>query len=191
MSNIKHDSFIGEDKDLWIHFFETMKFVAIYKKFIDVNFNFFFSSTKKWIYVMIMKFFLWYSWPTKSKRFSLFPSRSMSEVLNIANLRHATSRVWTCPESDFRSSWMKMCNTDNHYTTIPRHLSLSYSWNCLETLSTISEAKLNKPLTIYLLIVNGSKISNKNFASRYMFVRQVKLVRNVESHQYIFYVFYT
>ena len=124
--NIKHDSFIGEDKDLWIHFFETMKFVAIYKKFIDVNFNFFFSSSKKWIYVMI-----------------------------------------------------------------PRHLSLSYSWSCLETLSTISEAKLNKPLTIYLLIVNGSKISNKNFASRYMFVRQVKLVRNVESHQYIFYVFYT
>ena len=43
----------------------------------------------------------------------------MSEILTIANLRHAASRVWTCAEPEFRLSWMKLCSSDNHHTTAP------------------------------------------------------------------------
>ena len=39
-----------------------------------------------------------------------------SEILTIANLRHAGSKVWTCAESEFRLCWMKLCSSDNHYT---------------------------------------------------------------------------
>ena len=38
----------------------------------------------------------------------------------------------------------------------------------LESCSTISVAKLNECLTIYLLVVNDSKIDTKNFASLYV-----------------------
>ena len=43
-----------------------------------------------------------------------------SEMLTIANLRHAASRVWVCAEPEFRLSWMKLCSSDNHYTTAPQ-----------------------------------------------------------------------
>ena len=39
------------------------------------------------------------------------------------NLRHAASRVWTCAEPGFRLSWMKLCSSDNHYTTAPQSFS--------------------------------------------------------------------
>ena len=38
----------------------------------------------------------------------------------------------------------------------------------LEFCSTISVAKLNESLTVYLLLVNGSKIETKYFASFYV-----------------------
>ena len=38
----------------------------------------------------------------------------------------------------------------------------------LESCPTISVAKLNETLTVYLLLVNGSKISTKYFASLYV-----------------------
>ena len=38
----------------------------------------------------------------------------------------------------------------------------------LESCSTISLAKLNESLTVYLLVVNGSKIGNKYFESLYV-----------------------
>ena len=38
----------------------------------------------------------------------------------------------------------------------------------LEFCSTISVAKLNESLTVYLLLVNGSKIDTKYFASFYV-----------------------
>ena len=38
----------------------------------------------------------------------------------------------------------------------------------LETCSTISEAKSNKSLTLYLLLVNDSKIGTKYFANLYV-----------------------
>ena len=46
----------------------------------------------------------------------------------------------------------------------------------LESWSAISVAKLNKSLTMYLLVVNASKIGTKTFAGFYVFAKQAKLV---------------
>ena len=62
--------------------------------------------------------FLWYDWPTKSVE-PYFQPWPLSEILTIANLRHASRRVWACAEPEFRLSWMKFCSSDNHYTTAP------------------------------------------------------------------------
>ena len=40
----------------------------------------------------------------------------------------------------------------------------------LESCSTISVAKLNESLILYLLVVNDSKIGNKNFVGLYVAV---------------------
>ena len=50
-----------------------------------------------------------------------FQPRPLSEILTIANLRHAESKVWTHAESEFRLCWMKLCSSDNHYTTAPKY----------------------------------------------------------------------
>ena len=55
----------------------------------------------------------------RRKTFRFISSRDMSEILTITNLRHATSRVRICAESEFRLSWMKLCSSDNYYTTEP------------------------------------------------------------------------
>ena len=46
-----------------------------------------------------------------------FQPGPLSEILTIANLRHAASRVWTCAESEFKLYWMKLCSWDNCYAT--------------------------------------------------------------------------
>ena len=58
---------------------------------------------------------LWNSWTTIV---SYFQQRLLLEILTIANLWHAMSRIWTCPESEFRLCWTKLCSSDNHYTTV-------------------------------------------------------------------------
>ena len=50
----------------------------------------------------------------------------LSEILTIANLRHAASRVWTCTEIEFRLCWTKMRSSDNHSTTVPLENDESY-----------------------------------------------------------------
>ena len=45
----------------------------------------------------------------RRKAFSLISSRD-----------NCQSRVWTCAEPEFRLSWMKLCSSDNHYTTAPQ-----------------------------------------------------------------------
>ena len=51
----------------------------------------------------------------------------------------------------------------------------------LESWSTISVAKFIKSLPVCLLVVNGSKIATKNFASFYEHVCKVDSVNNTES----------
>ena len=56
----------------------------------------------------------------KAHLLALFPTRTLSEILTNANLWHTASRIWTCAEPEFRLSWMKLCSSDNHYTTAPQ-----------------------------------------------------------------------
>ena len=57
-------------------------------------------------------------WLTDKRHFTpYFQSRPLSEILTIANLRHAANRVWTCAESEFRLWWMKLSSNDNHGAT--------------------------------------------------------------------------
>ena len=44
----------------------------------------------------------------------------LSKILTIVTLRHAVSRIWTCAEPEFRLWSMKLCSSDNHYTTANR-----------------------------------------------------------------------
>ena len=67
--------------------------------------------------------FLRNGWPTKGV-YAVFPAVIIADIVTIANLQHATSRISICAESEFRLCWMKFCGSDNHYTTVPRrHLN--------------------------------------------------------------------
>ena len=55
----------------------------------------------------------------------------MSEILTIANLRHAASRIWTCAEPEFSLSWMKLCSSDNHFK-ISRRKAAVRKWNLIK-----------------------------------------------------------
>ena len=51
------------------------------------------------------------------KAFRIISSQDhLSEILTIANIRRAASRIWTCLEPEFRLCWMKFCSSDNHFT---------------------------------------------------------------------------
>ena len=65
---------------------------------------------------------LWYDWQI----FSLFHSGPLSEMLTITNLWHATCRIWTFAGPEFRLCWMKLCNSDNHYTRVPQTSNWRY-----------------------------------------------------------------
>ena len=51
--------------------------------------------------------FLWYGWPMKGIS-PYFQPGSLSEILTIANVRHAASRVWACAEPEFRIKVVKL-----------------------------------------------------------------------------------
>ena len=42
----------------------------------------------------------------------------VSEIPTIANLWHPVSRVWACAEPELRPWWMRLCSSDNQYTTV-------------------------------------------------------------------------
>ena len=64
----------------------------------------------------IMNCFLRNGWPTKCIK-PYFQPGSLPKILMIANLRHATSRAWTCAESEFKLCWLKLYSSDKHCTT--------------------------------------------------------------------------
>ena len=43
----------------------------------------------------------------------------LPEILTTANLQHASRRIWTCAEPDFRHFCMKLCSSHNHSTMAP------------------------------------------------------------------------
>ena len=78
-------------------------------KFIEISWNIYQISDAD-------ELFLWYGWPKKGV-YPYFQLGPLSEILTIANMRHAASRIWTCTEPEFRLSLMKLCKNDNNYTT--------------------------------------------------------------------------
>ena len=63
-------------------------------------------------------------WLTDVRRSALFPGGT-TDILTIANHRHAVNRIWTCAEPELRLCWMKMWSSDNqHRTSNPGILSL-------------------------------------------------------------------
>ena len=70
--------------------------------------------------------FLRNGWPAKGV-YAVFPAGSIADIVTIANLQHATSRISIWAESEFRLCWMKFCSSDNYYTTVPRrHFQLTF-----------------------------------------------------------------
>ena len=67
--------------------------------------------------------FLQNGWPTKRVK-PYFQMGPLWEIFTVANLWHAASRIWTCPEPRFRLCWMKLCSSDNHYTMAPKPLAI-------------------------------------------------------------------
>ena len=63
--------------------------------------------------------FYWYGWPVKGF-WPHFQPGPLSEVLTIANFWH--SSTCTRAEPDFRLHWIKLCSSDNYYTTVPQRV---------------------------------------------------------------------
>ena len=96
--------------------------------------------------------FLWYGWLTKGVS-PYFQPGLLSEILTIANLQHAASRVWTCAEPEFRLSWMKLCSSDKHYNTAP---VTSSTFQVTSSNPRVIRAQIHK-LKNYLINKNLSK----------------------------------
>ena len=61
----------------------------------------------------------------RRKAFSFISSRDHCQRSSPSRISDTPSRVWTCAEPEFRLSWMKLCSSDNHYTTAPLRVCLS------------------------------------------------------------------
>ena len=56
----------------------------------------------------------------RRKTFSLISSRDHCQRSSPSRISDTPSRAWACAEPEFRLSWMKLCSSDNHYTTAPQ-----------------------------------------------------------------------
>ena len=63
------------------------------------------------------------------------------EVLTITNVWHATNRIWTCAEPEFRLCWMKLRSIDNPYTTATQFVIISHMSLFIGSLSYGSNSK--------------------------------------------------
>ena len=76
-----------------------------------------------------------------------FQPRPVSKIPTIANLWHPVSRVWTCAEPGLRPWWMRLCSSDNQYTTVQL-----YIWN----VKTPRQCKSLKNTILSFLNVNSA-----------------------------------
>ena len=125
--------------------------------------------------------FLSYGWPRKDI-YRSFHLALLSEILTIANLRHATSRVWTCAEPEFRLGWMKLRISDKHYTTAPQCYS-DIIHGCYSDLSAVSKTWLflfcvkfvsqGNSFGIYWLTVDSSDMVDSSESVREFFRNEI------------------
>ena len=58
-------------------------------------------------------------WFTNKRCLALFPAGIIVRDPHHRESPTRRKQVWTCAEPEFRLSWMKLCNSDNHHTTAP------------------------------------------------------------------------
>ena len=90
----------------WLHMIAWTK-VHVTLKFVTPN------NKPPWIA-------LWYGWPAKKVSPYFLPG-PLSEIFTIANIQHTAKRISTCAEPEFRLSWIKLCSSDKHFTTVSFH----------------------------------------------------------------------
>ena len=83
---------------------------------------------------------------------------SPSSILTIANPWYTVSKVWTCVKPEFRLCWMKLCSSDNLYTTANNHYSTNTAIlaNCY-ILYWSRQTFLGNDLEYYI-VINSCKI---------------------------------
>ena len=64
-------------------------------------------------------------WLTKERRLALFPARTIVRDPHHRETPTRREQGLNCTEPEFSLSWMKLCSSDNHYTTAP------YVWGLL------------------------------------------------------------
>ena len=100
----------------WKFFTNLIKIIIYQDIFTDLYKLLFVSPTKSLTIKMKMNCLCGMVYGPKAFK-PYFQPGPLLEILTIANLRHAASRVWACAEPEFRLGWMKLCSSDNHYTT--------------------------------------------------------------------------
>lgn len=55
-----------------------------------------------------------------------FQQGSMSGIVTIINLQHTANRIWICAEFEIRVCWIKLCWSNNHYTTASQKRPFQY-----------------------------------------------------------------
>ena len=96
--------------------------------------SFFFLSlgfSKSWSFQQWWWWWWWWwtifvEWLNEKLSVAFFQLGLLSEILIITNLWYAVSRIWTWAEPEFRLWWMKLCSSDNNYTTAPQRVP----WEC-------------------------------------------------------------
>ena len=99
--------------------------------FLDVNITssillvfraYLFWSTRqpvsKLIYLWWWRQIVFVVWLIDERPLALFPAKTIArDPITISNLRHTASRIWACAKPEFKLGWIKLCSSDNHYTT--------------------------------------------------------------------------
>ena len=109
--------------------------------------------------------FLRNSWSAKGTK-HYFQPRSLSEILTVANLLHAASKIWTFTEREFRHCWMTW-SIDNHYTIVLFMASFSQNYdvtnkdvtNSLVTKHLKKQAEWMKIIFVTLLMLLAYQIT--------------------------------
>ena len=100
--------------------------------------------------VLIMNWWIVFVvWLTDERRLALSPAGT---IVRDPHHRESASKVWTCAESEFSLSWMKLCSSDNHYTKAKRSFmnSWTYGWSALSCFNWQSSNSYIMPQSAYL-----------------------------------------
>ena len=55
------------------------------------------------------------------RRLASFPAGTIvRNSHHLTPFSHTAGRIWLCAEPNFRLCWIKLCSSDNHYTTAPK-----------------------------------------------------------------------